>query len=275
MAFGCQVAVGPVFSLGLAWDFLRISLSLCIFAKNSAEVMLNPHGVLSGPARCPQVLLLVMVNLGHLVKTVPVGFLHCKIVRFPSVINEYLGGDTLGKKEKGCPSTLGHEVHSCAGVGDYGPVYFLFLNAVSGTPCISAFAFFLVFHLGEPLDYTLVTQDGCAGTFPSSSPAPPPHPPHAPPTPPDILCFLFVIEVVLGEGNGSPLQCSRMENPRDRGTWWAAVYGVARSGTGRQRLSSSRTCFYQGFFLAVLKLMADASGLPCGQANVRARSTPP
>ena len=36
------------------------------------------------------------------------------------------------KKEKGCPSTLGHEVHSRAGVGDYGPVYFLFLTQALG-----------------------------------------------------------------------------------------------------------------------------------------------
>ena len=35
----------------------------------------------------------------------------------------------------------------------------------------------------------------------------------------------------LGEGNGNPLQCSCLENPRDRGAWWAAVYGVAESDT--------------------------------------------
>ena len=35
----------------------------------------------------------------------------------------------------------------------------------------------------------------------------------------------------LGEGNGSPLQCSCLENPRDGGAWWAAVYGVAQSWT--------------------------------------------
>ena len=35
-----------------------------------------------------------------------------------------------------------------------------------------------------------------------------------------------------GEGNGKPLQCSCLENPRDRGAWWAAVYGVAHSWTG-------------------------------------------
>ena len=42
-----------------------------------------------------------------------------------------------------------------------------------------------------------------------------------------------------GEGNGNPLQCSCLENPRDRGAWWAAVYGVAQSRTQLKRLSSS------------------------------------
>ena len=35
----------------------------------------------------------------------------------------------------------------------------------------------------------------------------------------------------IGEGNGNPLQCSCLENPRDRGAWWAAVHGVAHSRT--------------------------------------------
>ena len=35
----------------------------------------------------------------------------------------------------------------------------------------------------------------------------------------------------IGEGNGNPLQCSCLENPRDEGAWWAAVYGVAQSRT--------------------------------------------
>ena len=35
----------------------------------------------------------------------------------------------------------------------------------------------------------------------------------------------------IGEGNGHPLQCSCLENPRDGGAWWAAVSGVAQSGT--------------------------------------------
>ena len=34
-----------------------------------------------------------------------------------------------------------------------------------------------------------------------------------------------------GEGNGNPLEYSGLENPRDRGAWWAAVYGAAQSQT--------------------------------------------
>ena len=42
-----------------------------------------------------------------------------------------------------------------------------------------------------------------------------------------------------GEGNDNPLQCSCLENPRDGGAWWVAVYGVAQSWTRLKRLSSS------------------------------------
>ena len=45
----------------------------------------------------------------------------------------------------------------------------------------------------------------------------------------------------IGEGNGNPLQCSCLENPRDGGAWWAAVYGVAQSRTWLKWLSSSST----------------------------------
>ena len=44
------------------------------------------------------------------------------------------------------------------------------------------------------------------------------------------LHFLFSLSCI-GEGNGNPLQCSCLENPRDGGAWWAAVYGVAESDT--------------------------------------------
>ena len=42
-----------------------------------------------------------------------------------------------------------------------------------------------------------------------------------------------------GEGNGNPLQCSCLENPRDEGDWWAAIYGVTQSWTQLTWLSSS------------------------------------
>ena len=52
------------------------------------------------------------------------------------------------------------------------------------------------------------------------------------------LHFHFSLSCI-GEGNGNPLQCSCLENPRDGGAWWAAVYGVSQSRTRLKRLSSS------------------------------------
>ena len=52
------------------------------------------------------------------------------------------------------------------------------------------------------------------------------------------LHFHFSLSCI-GEGNGNPLQCSCLENPRGGGAWWAAVYGVAQSRTRLKRLSSS------------------------------------
>ena len=42
-----------------------------------------------------------------------------------------------------------------------------------------------------------------------------------------------------GEGNGNPLQCSCLENPRNSGAWWAAIYGVAQSQTRLKRCSGN------------------------------------
>ena len=56
------------------------------------------------------------------------------------------------------------------------------------------------------------------------------------------LHFHFSLSCI-GEGNGNPLQCSCLENPRDGAAWWTAVYGVAQSRTRLKRLSSSR-CVY-------------------------------
>ena len=52
------------------------------------------------------------------------------------------------------------------------------------------------------------------------------------------LHFHFSLSCI-GEGNGNPLQCSCLENPRDGGAWWAAVSGLAQSWTQLKRLSSS------------------------------------
>ena len=51
------------------------------------------------------------------------------------------------------------------------------------------------------------------------------------------LHFHFSLSCI-GGGNGNPLQRSCLENPRDGGAWWAAVYGVAQSQTRLKRLSS-------------------------------------
>ena len=66
------------------------------------------------------------------------------------------------------------------------------------------------------------------------------------------LHFHFSLSCI-GEGNGNPLQCSCLENPRDGGAWWAAIYGVAQSQTRLKWLSSSssRLCHY---------LLNDANG---------------
>ena len=52
------------------------------------------------------------------------------------------------------------------------------------------------------------------------------------------LYFHFSLSCI-GEGNGNPLQYACLENHRDGGAWWAAVYGVAQSQTWLKRLSSS------------------------------------
>ena len=58
----------------------------------------------------------------------------------------------------------------------------------------------------------------------------------------ELLHFDFSL-LCIGEGNGSPLQCSCLENPRDGGAWWADIYGVAQSRTRLKRLSSSSSRF--------------------------------
>ena len=57
-----------------------------------------------------------------------------------------------------------------------------------------------------------------------------------------------------GEGNGNPLQCSCLENPKDGGAWWAAVYGVAQSRTRLKWLSSlySESVLFLNMLLYIL-----------------------
>ena len=63
------------------------------------------------------------------------------------------------------------------------------------------------------------------------------------------LHFHFSLSCI-GEGNGNPLQCSCLENPRDRGAWWAAVYGVAQSRTWLKWLSSIHISkIYKGTYI--------------------------
>ena len=83
------------------------------------------------------------------------------------------------------------------------------------------------------------------------------------------LHFYFSLSCI-GEGNGNPLRCSCLGNPRDRGAWWAAVYGVTQSRTRLKRLSSSSSilsghhfpshafsivlhiCLYSGLFSSLI-----------------------
>ena len=66
------------------------------------------------------------------------------------------------------------------------------------------------------------------------------------------LHFYFSLSCI-GEGNGNPLQCSCLENPRDGGACWAAVYGVAQSQTRLKWLSSNlaaaKACIQPGMIL--------------------------
>ena len=64
------------------------------------------------------------------------------------------------------------------------------------------------------------------------------------------LHFCFSLSCT-GEGNGNPLHCSCLENPRDGEAWWAAVYGVAQSRTQLKRLSSNSSSLNKTGLLSV------------------------
>ena len=70
------------------------------------------------------------------------------------------------------------------------------------------------------------------------------------------LHFHFSLSCI-GEGNGNPLQCSCLENPRDGEAWLAAVYGVAQSQTRLKRLSSS------SLFYFILPQFSSVQSLTC------------
>ena len=55
----------------------------------------------------------------------------------------------------------------------------------------------------------------------------------------------------IGEGNGNPLQCSCLENPRHGGAWWVAIYGVAQSRTRLKRLSSGSSSSREAWRAAI------------------------
>ena len=60
-----------------------------------------------------------------------------------------------------------------------------------------------------------------------------------------ITTFYLLLLPLPGEGNGNPLQCSCLDNPMDRGAWWAAVCRVAKSRTWLKRLSK-HACIGEG-----------------------------
>ena len=87
------------------------------------------------------------------------------------------------------------------------------------------------------------------------------------------LHFHFSLSCI-GEGNGNPLQCSCLENPREGGAWWAAIYGVAQSRTQLKRLSSSSSSDLfkkirdtKGTFDAKMGTIKDRNGMDLTEAE--------
>ena len=86
------------------------------------------------------------------------------------------------------------------------------------------------------------------------------------------LHFHFSLSCI-GEGNGNPLQCSCLENPRDSGAWWAAVYGVTQNRTRLKWLNSSCSSRYPcgdlGVGRARFKCSFHRSCVPCVPPKAR------
>ena len=68
------------------------------------------------------------------------------------------------------------------------------------------------------------------------------------------LHFHFSLSCI-GEGNSNPLQCSCLENPRNEGAWWAAIYGVTQSRTRLKRLSSSNLCLLRAIMIITKRIL--------------------
>ena len=84
------------------------------------------------------------------------------------------------------------------------------------------------------------------------------------------LHFHFSLACI-GEENGNPLQCSCLENPRDGGAWWAAVYGVAQSRTRLNRLSSSSSSsvYFSGVVIRVSQVTLVVKKSPASVGDAR------
>ena len=86
------------------------------------------------------------------------------------------------------------------------------------------------------------------------------------------LHFHFSLSCI-GEGNGNPLQCSCLENPRDGGAWWVAISGVAQSRTRLKRLSSSsKASFLHTFLIDFTYLDFQMKGKISTQSKVKFKS---
>ena len=80
------------------------------------------------------------------------------------------------------------------------------------------------------------------------------------------LHFIFSLSCI-GEGNGNPLHCSCLENPRDRGVWWAAIYGVAQSQTWLKQFSSSSN-LYAEYIMENARLDDLQAGIKITRRNI-------
>ena len=80
------------------------------------------------------------------------------------------------------------------------------------------------------------------------------------------LHFHFSLSCI-GEGNGNPLQCSCLEDPRDGGAWWADVYGVAQKDTAeatqQQQVGHNFDCVDHNKLWKILKELGISDRLTC------------